>query len=199
MPESASTDRRHATPEKRRAQILEAALRCFASRSYHEVRMDDLAEAAGLSKGSLYWHFRSKEEVYLALFDAFVDAVFAAWTREEAQASSALDALEREARGLIDQWQQQREFLGAWIQFFAHPRARERFASLYRASRERLARVIARGIAEGEIRDVPVAGAAAYLTGALEGMLLQALVDPEFALEAHWPAAWSMIAHGLRT
>ena len=38
--------------------------------------MDDLVRASGLSKGSLYWHFHSKEEVFTALFDSFVAELY---------------------------------------------------------------------------------------------------------------------------
>ena len=65
--------------EERRAQILEAALQCFASKGFHTATMDDLVRASGLSKGSLYWHFESKEQVFLALFDAFAESGFAEW------------------------------------------------------------------------------------------------------------------------
>jgi AcrR family transcriptional regulator len=50
-------------------RILEAAARLFASRRFHEVRMDDIAAEAGVSKGTLYRYFKDKEELYLALLE----------------------------------------------------------------------------------------------------------------------------------
>lgn len=52
---------------KRGLQILEAAAQLFAKHRYHEVRMDDIAEQAGVAKGTLYRYFHDKEELYLAL------------------------------------------------------------------------------------------------------------------------------------
>ena len=49
--------------------MLEAAGRLFGKRRYHEVRMDDIALEAGVSKGTLYRYFRDKEEMYLALVE----------------------------------------------------------------------------------------------------------------------------------
>ena len=63
-------------------QILEAALRCFSQKGYHEATMDDLAREAGLSKGSLYWHFKSKAEVFAGLLAAYTLELFQAWERE---------------------------------------------------------------------------------------------------------------------
>src|SRR5579885_735638 len=51
----------------RRNQILDAALRVFARSGFHEARMDDIVQEAGLSKGALYWYFKSKEDIITAI------------------------------------------------------------------------------------------------------------------------------------
>ncbi|MHB8873533.1 MAG: TetR/AcrR family transcriptional regulator [Myxococcaceae bacterium] len=48
-------------------RILTAAAGLFAERHYHQVRMDDVAARAGVAKGTLYGHFKDKEDLYLAL------------------------------------------------------------------------------------------------------------------------------------
>jgi len=53
--------------EERRSQILEAALRCFAHQGYHQTTMDDIVEESGLSKGTLYWYYESKKEIFLSV------------------------------------------------------------------------------------------------------------------------------------
>lgn len=50
-------------------KILVAAARLFATQRFHEVRMEDLAAAAEVGKGTLYRYFKDKEELYLALLD----------------------------------------------------------------------------------------------------------------------------------
>ncbi len=55
--------------DQRRAQLLDAANAVFTSRGYHAAAMDDIAEAAGVSKPVVYQHFGSKLELYLALLD----------------------------------------------------------------------------------------------------------------------------------
>jgi AcrR family transcriptional regulator len=52
---------------KRGLQILDAAAQLFAKRRYHEVRMDDIAESAGVAKGTLYNYYHDKEDLYVAL------------------------------------------------------------------------------------------------------------------------------------
>src|SRR5947199_1945681 len=54
---------------RRRRQLLDVALGVFAARGYHPTSMNDLAEAAGVTKPVLYQHFRSKRALYLELLE----------------------------------------------------------------------------------------------------------------------------------
>lgn len=51
----------------RSTQILDAALQVFSERGFAASRIDDITAAAGLSKGGIYTHFKSKEEIFEAL------------------------------------------------------------------------------------------------------------------------------------
>jgi AcrR family transcriptional regulator len=57
-----------------RDELLSASLRVFARRGYRESGVDEIAAEAGYSKGALYWHFSSKEELLMALLDERIDA-----------------------------------------------------------------------------------------------------------------------------
>ena len=48
-------------------RIIDAAAQLFAERHYHEVRMDDIAAKAGVAKGTIYLHFKDKDDLYQAL------------------------------------------------------------------------------------------------------------------------------------
>lgn len=55
--------------EQRRAEILAAAKSAFAAKGYHDTKIGDVAEAAGISYGSVYWYFDSKDDLFHALMD----------------------------------------------------------------------------------------------------------------------------------
>lgn len=59
--------RQRLAPEVRILQILDAALVEFSERGFNAARMDDIAGRCGLSKGGLYAHFQSKEQIFKAL------------------------------------------------------------------------------------------------------------------------------------
>jgi len=63
---------------ERRAQLLDAAREVFVAQGYHAAAMDDIADAAGVSKPVLYQHFPGKLDLYLAILDAGIDDLMAA-------------------------------------------------------------------------------------------------------------------------
>jgi AcrR family transcriptional regulator len=90
--------------ELRRQEVLTAASDLFATKGFEATSMRDVAAAADLMSGSLYYHFSSKEEMYVAVQDASVSKIFNAveaaiakvedpWTRLEAAAIGHLEAL----------------------------------------------------------------------------------------------------------
>jgi AcrR family transcriptional regulator len=54
----------------RRQQIIDAALGCFAESGFHKATLQDVVHACGLSPGSIYCHFASKEDIVYAVVEA---------------------------------------------------------------------------------------------------------------------------------
>jgi AcrR family transcriptional regulator len=83
--------------DQRRAQLLDAASEVFTTKGYHAAAMDDIADAAGVSKPVLYQHFESKLDLYLALLDSscerLVDVVADALASTEDNAERVVAAV----------------------------------------------------------------------------------------------------------
>jgi AcrR family transcriptional regulator len=62
---------RRLTADARRRQLFDVALSLFAAHGYPATTMDDIAEAAGVTKPLVYQHFESKRALYLELMDVF--------------------------------------------------------------------------------------------------------------------------------
>jgi TetR/AcrR family transcriptional regulator, cholesterol catabolism regulator len=105
---SASTPANSATraprQDNRRQQLLDVAARLFRERGYHVTSMRDIAREVGMLSGSIYYHFPSKEEMLLAVYEEGlrhiaerVDAAVAGqrtpWERLEAGCTAHLEAL----------------------------------------------------------------------------------------------------------
>lgn len=87
--------------DKKRRKITDTAARLFASRPFHKVRLDDVAAAAQVGKGTLYVYFRSKEDLYASLlYDGFADLVQRVQERAT-ECPDPDDALEQIVRELV--------------------------------------------------------------------------------------------------
>ena len=62
--------------EERRSQIVQSAIKVIGRKGFAKTRMADVASESGLSKGLLYWYFKSKEEIIIAIADLLFSAEF---------------------------------------------------------------------------------------------------------------------------
>jgi AcrR family transcriptional regulator len=103
-PTSSHSPSRAPRQDNRRQQLLDAAARLFRERGYHATSMRDIAREVRMLSGSIYYHFPSKEEMLLAVYeeglrhiaarvDAAVGAASNPWTRLEAGCAAHLEAL----------------------------------------------------------------------------------------------------------
>jgi|SRR5580765_2274728 len=85
------------SPDARREQLLAAGAQLFASRPYDEVRIEEIADAAGVSRGLLYRYFATKRELFRAIVQQATEQVFAltAPDPELPTDASAREAVER--------------------------------------------------------------------------------------------------------
>jgi AcrR family transcriptional regulator len=69
---------RRLTAEQRRQQLVDVALELFARRGYRATTMDDIADAAGVTKPLVYQHFSSKRALYLELVNSIAQELLIA-------------------------------------------------------------------------------------------------------------------------
>ncbi len=71
-----SVSRKELEREARKKDILDTALRLFSQKGYHNVKVDDIAEQVGLSKGTLYLYFENKEKLFFSIIRERADLLF---------------------------------------------------------------------------------------------------------------------------
>ncbi len=153
-----------------RDDILRAAEAVFTRHEYHQVQMDQVAEACGVGKGTLYRYFPSKRALYLAV-------VFEGIARLRVELEAALAAADAPARRI--ELIVRRTLAYFWDRrfFFAlihrHEPQRDGDAREWLRQREQLALLVARtvekAIAVGQVRRVDARIAAEMLLGMIRG------------------------------
>lgn len=79
--------------EQTRRRIIEEAAKLFVRKGFHGTSIADLAQAAGLTKGALYHHFDSKDDLFYAVVEMVRDTWSAAVVRDVLKEANALDRL----------------------------------------------------------------------------------------------------------
>jgi AcrR family transcriptional regulator len=158
----------------KREQIVGAASRVFAARPYHVVRMDDVAAAARVGKGTLYRYFPSKEDLYLGVVAEAFDLLIRQLERVEAEDLPAAVALARMIEAIVETFARHLPFFRLMHQGEARLFLRKK--QVVRARRDRiadgLARLLERGAQTGVFRKVDLALGPSMLIGLVWGTTL---------------------------
>jgi AcrR family transcriptional regulator len=170
------------TMEARKAQILQAALTCFAKAGYHLASVDDIVQQAGLSKGSIYTHFESKKALFLELLNSMLkdtgllpilggDIQTGREKLENAMTSMmafvSMESYKEYAALLMDAWALSKN--DAEIQ--------QAVTKNYTQLRESFTRLIEQSIVEGELKPVNSDALASIFISVFDGLMVQASLD----------------------
>jgi len=150
-------------------RILEEATRLFVSYGYHGISMREIAEAVGVSKAGLYYHFKDKEDLFLAILAANLDAIQRI-VQESRQERTTRKRIERMVRGLFAQTPEQRAIIRLATQEIAHvgQAARATFGRIYQEKFiGQIETMLSDGVARGELRDLDTRLATWLLLGML--------------------------------
>jgi len=177
--------RKNPVKDEREQAFKQAALKIFSSKGYHNTTMAEIAMEAGFGKGTLYWYWNSKEELYFALVEEshqeFVELVRRA-TEIDGDALEKLYWLARETVELHYRhrdytklsWKMRAEELEAFS-----PEYVEMMRLNNKQTKKELEKILLQGIEEGLLPRVDPYYLACMLLGLMEGMEIQWLEDPE--------------------
>jgi AcrR family transcriptional regulator len=188
--------------EERRAQIIEAALSSFLRQGYNKTTMDDIVTASGLSKGTLYWYFDSKDELFAAaLMSVFEDVRRQAMPglAQCATASDKLHAIARAASNLSEMFE---GFFGLFLEFWASSPHREEAAQIWVELLEEYKNIVVSIIEEGiksrEFRPVNAEPLVWAILAAYDGLAAYVMFLPKLDLQQSSDAFVETLLSGLR-
>jgi len=169
--------------EETRSHILEASVKLFSVNGYNKASVDDICEQAGVSKGAFYHHFKTKQDVFLALLDGWLQTIDQAI--EAANDKPVPEIFEQIAAAFPYIFESAGDnlpmFLEFWLQASRDETIWEASIAPYRRYHKHFVSLIKKGIAEGSLADVDPDLAARLIVSAAMGLLLQSLIDPEGA------------------
>jgi AcrR family transcriptional regulator len=196
------------TSERRRQQtrdyLLQAAAQVFAERGFHAASLDQVAAAAGFTKGAVYSNFKSKEDLFLALLEG-------AYTREAALVRETMDASEVPPEDRLGdfaslvrtEYGESPDLSGLYLEFALYarrnPEARDRLAALDDDDVRAIAEIIegSRSTREDQLGPASAETAARLVIALFRGIGVLRLIDPTAVDSTLLEEAVAFVARGL--
>lgn len=192
---------RHLSPDERWEQILGAARQCFLQKGYFATKMDDIAREAGLSKGGVYFHFASKQEVFRALVQQEYEAATAMMDEVAGAHQDMLWALLGLGEHFVGQFAshtEQSRFMAVVAEMALRDEA---IASMLRELQQsyirRIVELLERGVAGGQIRCQDATSTAILLKAMLDGIQAAIAIGYQPDLERLVLAAVELLSRAL--
>ena len=156
----------------REQEILDAARKLFRQKGYYATTMQDIAEAVGLQKASLYHYIRSKEALLLRIAGETMRLFHAELDRIEAAGGSKREQLAAAIRAHVRIVAEHQETLTVLFResHALPPEHAEKVRGETRRYTRRLTQLIAAGVATGEFRRVDPGAACLAILGACNWM-----------------------------
>lgn len=168
--------------EERKQQIIDAAITAFARNGFHKTRMDDIAEESKISKGLLYWYFKSKEEITIAILDTLIGFELRNLKDLPSMDRTARERLELFMNHFIDDLSQMDRIRPILYEFYSlamRQKSLQKYvAQVLQAYLDILIPIFQQGIERGEFLSIDPEKAALAAGAVLEGTVLMWVFDP---------------------
>ena len=160
--------------EQKKSRIMEAALQVFVKHGFSNARMDDIVEKSGMSKGAIYYHYKSKKDLFLELIDHWETHTFPEFYTKSEPERTASDTLRGFALEVADIFENRKYVFLAEIEFWALANrdkdVRDRSRQLYAKILTLFEKVLNKGIRAGEFNGINTKMAAFTIMTGLQGV-----------------------------
>ena len=190
--------------DERKAQILSAAESVFTKKGFDEARMDDIAEKTGLSKGTLYLYFKSKDDLIIAILDRIFQREFRQLENLKEAETSSSDAIwkltDLVTKDIIDVLRLIPILYGFLALAFRNKYVQRALKEYENRYLNILIPIVQQGVDSGEFRQVDASEVAIAAFAIIEGTLLlwvydKSIIDPE----RHIRSGMKLLLEGVQT
>jgi len=179
---------------------MAAAARLFAEQGFKATSIEQIARAAGISRGSIYWHFGSKAQLLLAVADEAFQTWVEQWQDLDDTLQTGLDKMVKTTLARVRR-PEARLLPMLLFEALSRPKSalRSRYADRYETARQRLRSLLVRAQRRGELHDgVEPSLAATVIWASIVGLSLQWRLDPDHVdLQGAYSALPGLVSRGL--
>ena len=189
--------------EERKEQILNAAEGVFTHKGFDDARMDDIAVQTGVSKGTLYLYFKSKEELIIAILDRIFSGMLERMEARRKSEESATEAVWQFTEEAIRDYRRMLHIMPVAYEFlalaFRNRTVQNALKQYFRHYLDVLVPIIQRGIDSGEFRCVDAQEVAIAAGAIFEGTVLLWVYDNSLVeVDRHIRSSMKLLLEGLQ-
>ncbi len=170
--------------ERKREELRRAAYQCFREKGYHGTTVEAICSATSTSKGSFYWHYDSKQAIFIDVLETWTRTVMDELYEQFEEAVGSDDYVASITAALARESRRGRHMVPLWSEFVSlshrEPEIREAVAKFHHRARIAIASIlrptVGPAMSEEELQAM---GATAF--GAYLGLMMQHVVEPEQA------------------
>ncbi len=185
----------------RRAEIMEAAMRCLQRTGYSSLSMDDIVKESGLSKGTIYWHFKNKKDLFINLFESLMSQAIAGFTPLLTQDLSAAEKLHQILSSVSQVAEEDLSLAALPLTLMTELLNDKDFIDRYRVAINEFAKevqaIIEQGIASGEFKEVDTYETAWALMSVYDGLLMYHILNMPGSIQKQNKIIVDLIVAGL--
>ena len=173
--------------EERRAQIIEAALACFTRQGYVNTKMDDIVAESGLSKGAIYWYFKSKDDLFKAASNSVMEKAAEKSLAAIMACETATEKLRVGAQCLVDVCREIEGYFGLVVEFWTQSERREEvvafWADMIRQYQGAVRAIFEQGVQTGEFKPMDTEALAWMIMAAYDGLAAYHMMMPDIDID----------------
>ena len=159
--------------QMRQKQILNVATCIFSEKGFARTQVDEIANLAGLGKGTVYRYFKDKKNLFLSVADRGIENLKDLVLEAMAKEKEPLDKIKKAIKAYLKFFEDNSSLIGILIheQSEFQKRIQKRYFDHYYEHINKMEEVFRQGIAKGQIKKIDVKGAIGILTNMLNGLV----------------------------
>ncbi|MEA3336927.1 MAG: TetR/AcrR family transcriptional regulator [Chloroflexota bacterium] len=173
---TSTAGKKEARMAARRDQILQAATVCFSRKGYYLTTMDDIVAESGMSKGSLYWHYKNKKAILISVAEWYFKQMVGEMMGAAQQAPTAADQIKTLLALFVEIMDTEDALINVFIDFYAETRhdaeVTEALQEMMMPLVDAIAAIVEQGVASGEFKPVNARNVAITFMAAGDGLFL---------------------------
>jgi AcrR family transcriptional regulator len=188
--------------QERRRQILDAALAVFSQKGFNAANVSDVAAHAGVSQGTIYWYFESKEELLSEALLSFFDDFGQGMVQALVDCSTASEKLRALGQAMVDFAESAGGLFTLFLEFWASSLRRQDVGEIWTnvlvEYKDLVAGIIEEGVRSGEFRPVDAEPLVWAMMAAYDGLAAYDTFLPDLDLAEISHTFVETLLNGLR-